>query len=227
MPKTGKRDYEKVPREQALTGTRKKDLRFLWPEEDMKLFKEELGEILTEQTQKSKPAVPRPMLKQCNEALKWLVYNHEYMRHMIDQEYANRVEIAELKKLIVESGKKVQVDEDKRIGLEKNVEELEAELKATQQENAQRKETLVKKDENLVQAGVDAKEFKGKCDVIMKEEAEKKEEEKVAIQEQINELKVVNTKMAKACAKANSSSNQLKEALAACSTNLKDIVPDE
>lgn len=200
----------------------KDDLKILWTEKDMKLFKDEMDEVLQSQLNIRKSCMPKSTLRLCEKALKQLVYYHELCRSMNQNEFDSRCEQYDFHEDINKKLAEVEVEQKKRDELEAIVNDLEAQLIEAKKINVNKKELLQKRDEQLEQANEASKVKKDEYSVLMKEAAEAKDEEMKVIKASTDEVKVENTKMQRAIGQAEHSTKGLKNALEACGSVLKD-----
>merc|ERR1712223_1795770 len=195
-------------RKKALVPKKGEDLKIMWTEKDMNLFKEDMSEVLNSQLNIRKSCMPKSTLRLCEKALNQLVYYHEMCRSMANSEFENRCEQYDVQEEMNKKLAEVEVEEKKRAELEKELEDLENQLIEAKKINVSKKELLEKRDHQLEDA-------KAAAEV-------KKDEEAKVVKASIDEVKVENTKMQRAIGQAENSTKGLKNALEACGSVLKE-----
>merc|ERR1712151_1403706 len=108
----------------------------------MDLFLEEINDILETESDKSRPAVGRKLIKKSREAIEGMKKHHDLMKYMLGIEVRQLEEIGELEKDCLESEAKVKVLADKRRELEREIDGLTSELTVAQEINPSKKKLL-------------------------------------------------------------------------------------
>merc|ERR1712241_195526 len=172
-------------RKKALVPKKGEDLKIMWTEKDMNLFKEDMSEILNSQLNIRKSCMPKSTLRLCEKALNQLVYYHEMCRSMANSEFENRCEQYDVQEEMNKKIAEVEVEEKKRA-------ELENQLIEAKKINVSKKELLEKRDHQLEDAKAAAEVKKKEYAELMKEAAAKKDEEAKEFKASIDEVKVEN-----------------------------------
>ena len=214
-------------RKKALVPKKGEDLKIMWTEKDMNLFKEDMSEVLNSQLSIKKSCMPKSTLRLCEKALNQLVYYHEMCRSMANSEFENRCEQYDVQEEMNKKLAEVEVEEKKRAELEKELEDLETQLIEAKKINVSKKELLEKRDHQLEDAKAAAEVKKKEYAELMKDAADKKDEEAKEVKASIDEVKVENTKMQRAIGQAEHSTKGLKNALEACGSVLKEAPAGE
>ena len=71
-----------APGRKAKSLVPKGDLRIVWPDKDMELFREEMSDVLESQLNIRKSCMPKSTLRLCEKALKQLAYYHDLYNQM-------------------------------------------------------------------------------------------------------------------------------------------------